>query len=527
MANDTTLGQVVLFGGTAQFGLQNDTWVWDGSNWALKAPTHKPPARWQFAMAYDAARHQVVLFGGAGDPSGRLNDTWVWDGNDWTLKSPAHSPSPRNGHALTYDAARGVVVLFGGVASINDIPGNQNDTWMWDGTDWLQRSPSHRPIARAGHAMAYDTARGQVVLFGGLISGSVTNLNDTWVWDGTDWKQQAPSAHPPSRFGHAMAYDGGRGRVVLFGGCASALNSPGAVFGDTWEWDGFSWTPESSASSPSARCTHAMAYARRESVLFGGSGLNDTWGWTSPQAVATPLIDTVVNGASFLAGVQNNSWITIRGSNLAQTSRLWDPQLDIVNDRLPTNLDGVSVTVNGKAAAVYYISPTQVNALAPTDSALGLVSVILTNANGTSPVFAAQMQIYSPGIFVFGPQSGKYAAATHADGTYLGPPGLFGAGLTTTPAKPLDVIVLYGTGFGMTNPPVPSDQVYSGAAPLTEAVTISIGGIAATVQFAGMSGPGLCQFNVVVPSLPDGDNKVVAIIGTIQTQDSVFITVRH
>jgi pyruvate/2-oxoacid:ferredoxin oxidoreductase beta subunit len=118
----------------------------------------------------------------------------------------------RDQHAMAYDAARGQVVLFGGVG----YSGTLNDTWVWDGTNWVEKTPTTRPSGRYGHAMAYDAARGQVVLFGGHDASGP--LSDTWVWDGTNWVQKFPSVNPPWRYGHAMAYDAARGQVVLFGG---------------------------------------------------------------------------------------------------------------------------------------------------------------------------------------------------------------------------------------------------------------------------------------------------------------------
>lgn len=244
-------------------------------------------------------------------------------------------------------------------------------------------------------------------------------------------------------------------------------------------------------------------------------------------APAGPVITSVVNGASLLAGIQNNSWIAIRGTNLSSTTRMWEAQRDIANGILPTLLDGVSVKINGKLAVVYYISPTQLNVLAPIDSTVGPILITVSNANGTSAPYTPSMQRYSPGFFVFGAQGGKYAAATHADGSYLGPPGLYGGAPDTQPARPGEVIVLYGTGFGATDPPAPSDRVFSGALLLVDQVTITIGGVQADVQFAGMSGPGLCQFNVVVPDLPEGDQPVTATIGGLQTQAGVFVTLRQ
>src|SRR5688572_5127818 len=110
------------------------------------------------AMAYDAGRQRVVLFGGN---SG--SDTWEWDGVSWAQQNPANSPSPRSGTAMAYDAARQRVVLFGGGIGFALF----GDTWEWDGVTWSQRNPPANPFRRAYHALAYDAARQRVVLFGG------------------------------------------------------------------------------------------------------------------------------------------------------------------------------------------------------------------------------------------------------------------------------------------------------------------------------------------------------------------------
>jgi uncharacterized protein (TIGR03437 family) len=240
-----------------------------------------------------------------------------------------------------------------------------------------------------------------------------------------------------------------------------------------------------------------------------------------------PTISSVVNGASFLPGIQNNSWITIRGTNLAPVSRLWDPQKEIVNGKLPISLDGVRVDVNDKPAVIYYISPTQINALAPSDGAAGPVLVTVTNANGPSVGFVAQMQRESLGFFMFSAGDGKYPAATLANGTYLGPPGLFGSALVTAPAKPHDVVLLYGTGCGPTVPVVPADRVFTGAAPMVDRIFITVGGASASVQFAGMSGSGLCQFNIEIPDVADGDQPLLVTTGGFRSQPNVFIAVKR
>ena len=265
MAYDTARGRVVLFGGYNGNYL-DDTWEWDGTTWTQRA-TSGPSPRMHPAMAYDTARGRVVLFGGSN--GNYLGDTWEWDGTTWTQRATS-GPASRYGHAMAYDTARGWVVLFGG------YNGNYlGDTWEWDGTTWTQRT-TLGPFPRMHPAMAYDTARGRVVLCGGVtyFNNHFVVLGDTWEWDGTTWTRPSTS-EPGPRWGHAMAYDTARGRVVLFGGYGLF----DVYLGDTWEWDGTTWT-QRVTSGPSPRLHHAMAYdtARGWVVLFGGSdGNGDTW----------------------------------------------------------------------------------------------------------------------------------------------------------------------------------------------------------------------------------------------------------
>ncbi len=249
----------------------------------------------------------------------------------------------------------------------------------------------------------------------------------------------------------------------------------------------------------------------------------------TPVTNNAPTISSggVVNGASYASNIAAGSWVTIQGSNLAPSTtgsgHIWTSS-EIVNGKLPTSLDGVSVTIDGKAASVYYVSNTQINVQAPDDTATGSVPVVVTNSNGTSNTFTATLQQFSPGLFLFDPQNRKYPAAVFANGSYIGPAGLFGTALTTRPATAGDIILLYGTGFGLTSPAVVSGQVYSGAAATANPVTVTIGGLNATVQFSGLVGAGLYQINVVVPSnVASGDQPLVVSVGGLSTQSGVYI----
>ena len=190
---------------------------------------------------------------------------------NWTqcnIQKPG--PPARYFHAMAYDAARQKTVLFGGF----DLYGIYlaGDTWEWDGSTWTQRRPAVSPTARANHAMVYDAGRQRVVLFGGA-NGQA--LNDTWEWDGTTWTQRQPALSPTGRYYHAMAYDSSRRRVVLYGGASPTGD-------DTWEWDGNNWTQRWPSTIPPAAAGHAMAYdaARQKVVLFRGMyGPVFHWEW--------------------------------------------------------------------------------------------------------------------------------------------------------------------------------------------------------------------------------------------------------
>jgi len=256
-------------------------------------------------------------------------------------------------------------------------------------------------------------------------------------------------------------------------------------------------------------------------LSIGGSSSQSL---TLPVGVLTgPVITNVENGGSFLPGFSQGSWTTITGANLAGTTRIWTGA-DFNGPNLPTQLDQVSVTIDGKAAYVYYISPFQLNVLSPADTAVGPVPVQVTYAGKTSNVLNGTEAAFAPALFMFSPLGGKYVAAVRSDGQYLGPANLY-PGLTV-PAKAGDVILLYGTGFGPTNPTTNFGQTFSGAPPAANTVTATIGGVPANVQFAGLVAPGEYQFNILMPSVPSGDNLVVLNVSGLSSQGGAYLTVQ-
>jgi uncharacterized protein (TIGR03437 family) len=248
-----------------------------------------------------------------------------------------------------------------------------------------------------------------------------------------------------------------------------------------------------------------------ESVKISAAGATG-----SPATVTVTLVVTgtqpagaitgVANAASFQPTMASGTWISIFGTNLSASTYTWQ-ESDFVNGQMPTSLQGVSVTINGVAANVAYIGPTQINVLAPEDPTLGAVQVKVTAAGQSSSIMSPPKTTFAPAFFTFA--GGVYAAALHADYSPVG---------ASSPARPGETILLYGTGFGPATSPAP--------AVLANPVEIKIGGATANVDFAGMVSPGLYQFNVVVPVLPGGDAKVLATIGGATTQTGVNITVQ-
>jgi uncharacterized protein (TIGR03437 family) len=249
---------------------------------------------------------------------------------------------------------------------------------------------------------------------------------------------------------------------------------------------------------------------------------------------AAPVIaeDGVVNGGSFADGIQPGSFVSIFGSNFTTAGPThWDGS--ITDGVLPTTLAGITVSIDGRPAPISYVDASQINVLAPAAAATGPVDVVVSNQYGSSDPFPVQLSAAAPAFFTFAPEGGKYIAAQIAlpvvptEYEYLAPPGLLGEGTVSSPAEPGDIIVLYGTGFGPTNPAVDSTTIFSGAAPTASPVSVTIGGKPAEVQFAGISGAGLYQLNVVVPpDVPPGDQPVVATTSDgVATSQQVFIAV--
>ncbi|HLK49294.1 MAG TPA: IPT/TIG domain-containing protein [Bryobacteraceae bacterium] len=243
-----------------------------------------------------------------------------------------------------------------------------------------------------------------------------------------------------------------------------------------------------------------------------------------PIHLSAPVITSVANAAGGQHGVASGAFVSIYGSNFTPLP-YDDWSKAIINGQLPKQLDTVSVTIGGKPAYIYAISPGQINVQAP-DVGNGPVQVVVTTGGGASTPFTTSSLLYSPAFF---PWPGNQPVATHADYSIAAKNDTF-PGVTTVAAKPGEVITLWGTGFGPTNPLVPAGQEPTAVAPPTQSpVTVTLGGTAIPVLGAVLSSYAAAyQIAIQIPaSMPDGDYPIVATLNGAQSPSSSVLTVQH
>jgi uncharacterized protein (TIGR03437 family) len=238
----------------------------------------------------------------------------------------------------------------------------------------------------------------------------------------------------------------------------------------------------------------------------------------SPPVVTAPVITSVKNAASEESFIDSNCFVEIKGSNLASVpmGMNWST-VAFPGGQLPTNLAGVQVTVDGIPAYVNFVSANQINVLSPIDPTVGNVQVVVTNNGVASSPFTVPTHSLAPAFFEFAyPTGGTGVAATHVDTSPVAPLGAFA---NSRPAAPNEIIQLWGTGFGPTNPAIPSGLLVPSSRPLMNQLTVQVGGTNVTPQFAGLVAAGLYQINVQIPAAASTGNLTIQgfLPGGIQT----------
>jgi uncharacterized protein (TIGR03437 family) len=221
--------------------------------------------------------------------------------------------------------------------------------------------------------------------------------------------------------------------------------------------------------------------------------------FTSAIARSQTVISTVTDGASFTPRVAPGELATIFGTNLADSTQ------GAGGFPLPKSLGGATVYVNSSPVPLLYVSETQINFQVPSSLAAGTASMYVSRDGGQSAIFQFTVVSNAPGIFQ---NTSNQAIAQNPDGT---------TNSSSAPVASGDVLVVYLTGQGALNNPVP-DGTATPTSPLSSATataTATIGGTSATVQFLGLTPgyTGLAQANILIPALATANYPLVITVG--------------
>lgn len=404
--------QVFLFGGR-DTSFRNDLWAYslERRAWtALRPSGSLPPARFGHTLILDARRGRLILF--AGQASGFFSDTWSYDiaRNAWTqLARDDAGPSRRYGHSAVYDAARDRMVISHGFTDA----GRFDDTWAFDLSrdGWRNISPSSgRPLRRCLHHAVLDEAGDQMLLYGGCASGfGPCPLGDLWSFDLNthQWTERTGGMKPPPRQWYGMGFDTARRVLLLFSGSGER-----GKLADTWEYTPAAnvWRLINPDAPPAPRDRHEAAYAPGLGVLyFGGSTergqVNDL---LLLGPAAGPQVTAVVNAFSGDGGARSpGELVSVYGSGFG---------------------DGATVSVGGTASPVLYAAEGQINAQVPYEIAsLTEADLVVAIEGRTSPPKRIAIAPATPGLF---------SQIRVEDGE----------------------LVLWVTGFGVTDPPIATGE---------------------------------------------------------------------
>ncbi len=304
----------LLFGGLTAMGANSETWTFAktsiGLEWVELFPTTTPSARAYSTLVYDVADGYFLLFGGRNSTGGVLGDTWEFNTTalTWAELSPSLSPAPRYGASMTYDAAVHEVILFGGTTGSGAF---LSDTWTFEGGVWTELSLSPAPSARAFSGFTYDTKEGFALLYGGLNSAV---LGDSWTFSGGVWTELALTLSPPPLWDPGLQYEPNVFTDYIHNGCTvyTATPTSGSCVGP-WagtlkfyadKWHTFTSTSRGGILNPTPSFGQASAYDPLEGgsvIYFSGYNATGLWldrwnivgsGWSqwTPVEVPTPRV---------------------------------------------------------------------------------------------------------------------------------------------------------------------------------------------------------------------------------------------
>ena len=454
------------------------------------------------AITPDGTRAYVANGGG---------DVWVIDTSSNTVVAKVVVGSYPTGVAITPDGARAYVTRANG-NSVSVIATSSNTVVATVGVG----------TGPVGVAITPDGTRAYVTnADSGTVSVIATSSNTVVATVGVVGVADSP-------VGVAITPDGTRAYVTIATNVTGAGNGAVSVI-DT--------------SSNTVVATVGVGSTPFGVAIKAGNGEPASYTCTN----TTPPVITSIDSASAYGGYlyfTSGSWLEIKGTKLADQA---DPRLtaainpgqwtsaDFHGSNAPTVLDGVGVSINGKPAYVWYLSATQLNVQAPEDTATGNVAIMVTNCKATSSAFTFARRTLAPGFLApsnYTAGGTQYMVATFAsDGAYvLNTSTGASFGLNSRPAKPGDLIVAYGVGFGDVTPSILPGVIVGQSNALVNPITLSFGSTPATLSYSGLAGSfiGLYEFYITVPStLANGDYQINVTQNGTAVPQTMYLTVHN
>ncbi|MFZ5469810.1 MAG: Kelch repeat-containing protein [Myxococcota bacterium] len=311
----------------------------EAGTWTQLNPTGDNPARSDGAgLAYDSQSERLILLGQHDAcPNGDIVYAYNFQTNSWQNMNTTMSgsrPPGRGHHGMAYDSQSDRVIVFGG----QGCPGNTtlDDTWAYDFNNnrWESMDPtmtSPRPSARFGQQMAYDSQSDRIILYGRYGSGG----DETWAYDYNNnrWENRNTAAspamtgsRPPAISLPAVAYDSARDRILVFGSSSA----------QTWayDYDNNRWESLASASTsrPNSSDEPAMVYDTQSDRIILEDEVDQTWSFHPvapyPWTNETPATRPVVHHFSMVYVPPLDRAILVGGAQSGATPQTWSFDYD-------------------------------------------------------------------------------------------------------------------------------------------------------------------------------------------------------
>jgi len=476
------------------------------------------------------------------------------------------------GHAV---AVSGDTVVIGAYSeSSGAIGSGAAYVFVRNGVTWSQQAYLKASNPGDTDYFGYSVAvSGDTVVVGALkedsstrgVNGDQTNNNAEdagaayiFVRDGVTWSQQAylkaSNTGADDHFGTVVAISGD---TVVVGAPQEDSGATG-VNGDQGDnsivdsgaayvfiRNGVTWSQQAylkpSDTGTFASFGNALAVSG-PTVTIGSASIPNV---ATTSGAAYTFFDpsvriTDVRSITDFGGAPNftsGSWLQIKGVNLAETTRIWQTR-DFNGNNAPVNLDNVSVLFNGKFGFMYFtkpddeFGPSQINVQAPADLGDGPVNIQVLNHFAVSNTFVVQKTALAPGMFSppkFNVGGKQYLVATYgSDYFFVGNENLL-PGAPFRPAKPGDILYLYGVGFGDVTVNIPPGVIPTVLTQLNAQVQFQFGPALVTPYYAGYypNFIGLDLFGLVVPDVPDGDHQITVLVNGQRLAQTLYLTVKR